>query len=66
MSRHRNIRTRTFSEEYDDYDYDQFGRSLEEDSCISPGTANMYLYENHMNTFPESSSDQPSETDDLT
>ncbi|XP_075584805.1 translation elongation factor EF-1alpha (GTPase) HBS1 isoform X2 [Dermatophagoides farinae] len=65
MSRHRNIRTRTFSEEYDDYDYDQYGRSVEEDLCISPGTANMYLYENNMNTFPESL-DQPSETDDLT
>nr|XP_027198396.1 HBS1-like protein isoform X1 [Dermatophagoides pteronyssinus] len=55
MSRHRNIRTRTFSDELDDYDYDQYGRSIDDDlSCISPSTANMYLYENNMNTFPES------------
>ncbi|XP_027198397.2 translation elongation factor EF-1alpha (GTPase) HBS1 isoform X3 [Dermatophagoides pteronyssinus] len=73
MSRHRNIRTRTFSDELDDYDYDQYGRSIDDDlSCISPSTANMYLYENNMNTFPESLEQQqqqqkPSdESDDMT
>ena len=59
--------------ELDDYDYDQYGRSIDDDlSCISPSTANMYLYENNMNTFPESLEQQqqqqkPSdESDDMT
>ncbi|CAG4921579.1 unnamed protein product [Colias eurytheme] len=47
MARHRNIRNRSYS---DDYDYeDVYGHSVEEDSCLSPSDAAQFLYDRSRN-----------------
>ncbi|XP_011549451.3 protein HBS1 [Plutella xylostella] len=47
MARHRNVRNRSYS---DDYDYDDvYGHSVEEDSCLSPGDNSQFLYDRSRN-----------------
>ncbi|XP_013148649.1 PREDICTED: HBS1-like protein [Papilio polytes] len=47
MARHRNIRNRRDS---DDYDYDDvYGHSVEEDSCLSPSDASQWIYDRSQN-----------------
>ncbi|XP_064486426.1 HBS1-like protein isoform X2 [Ornithodoros turicata] len=43
MARHRNVRTMNFDDDYEGY-YDVYGRSQEEDACISPSTEAQFLY----------------------
>ncbi|XP_057333342.1 protein HBS1 isoform X1 [Microplitis mediator] len=43
MSRHRDIRSMKYSDEYDGYD-DVYGHSVEDDYCVSPG-AEQFLYD---------------------
>ncbi|GBP90176.1 HBS1-like protein [Eumeta japonica] len=43
MARHRNVRNRSYS---DDYDYDDvYGHSVEEESCLSPSDAAQWMYD---------------------
>ncbi|KAJ6218501.1 hypothetical protein RDWZM_009658 [Blomia tropicalis] len=51
MARHRNIRSLDYQEEYNEY-YDDYSRSIEEDSCISPRTASQYLLGNESEVSP--------------
>ncbi|XP_014360276.2 protein HBS1 [Papilio machaon] len=47
MARHRNIRNRRDS---DDYDYDDvYGHSVEEDSCLSPSDTSQWIYDRSRN-----------------
>lgn len=43
MARHRDIRNRSYSEDYDDDDV--YGYSVEEDSCMSPSDASQWIYD---------------------
>lgn len=64
MARHRNIRNRSYS---DDYDYDDvYGHSVEEDSCLSPSDTAQWMYDRSRNQqaishFLESHNDIPEE-----
>lgn len=68
MARHRNIRNRHYS---DDYDYDDvYGHSVEEDSCMSPqGETSQWMYDRSRNqqeisTFLQSHNDIQEESED--
>ncbi|CAG4963769.1 unnamed protein product [Parnassius apollo] len=67
MARHRNVRNRSYS---DDYDYDDvYGHSVEEDSCLSPSDTSQWMYDrsrNHqaISSFLENHNDIQEETED--
>uniref|UniRef100_A0A7G3B0L8 Putative translation elongation factor ef-1 alpha/tu n=1 Tax=Lutzomyia longipalpis TaxID=7200 RepID=A0A7G3B0L8_LUTLO len=44
MSRHRNVRSLDYKEEYDGYE-DVFGHSVDEEGCISPTDAQQWIYD---------------------
>lgn len=47
MARHRNVRNRNYS---DDYDYDDvYGHSVEEDGCLSPSETAQWMYDRSRN-----------------
>lgn len=67
MARHRNVRNRSYS---DDYDYDDvYGHSVEEDSCLSPSDASQWMYDRSRNnqaisSFLETHDDIQEEVED--
>ncbi|CAH2262217.1 jg26834 [Pararge aegeria aegeria] len=69
MARHRNVRNRNYSDEYD-YD-DVYGHSVEEDSCMSPSDAEQWMYDrsrdqNAMSNFLDGRNDIQEETEEQT
>ncbi|XP_026763986.2 protein HBS1 [Galleria mellonella] len=47
MARHRNVRNRSYS---DDYDYDDvYGHSVEDESCLSPSETDQWIYDRSRN-----------------
>lgn len=68
MARHRNVRNRNYSDEYD-YD-DVYGHSVEEDSCLSPSDTAQWMYDRSGNqhaiaNFLDSRNDIQEENEDL-
>ncbi|XP_046968000.1 protein HBS1 [Vanessa cardui] len=68
MARHRNVRNRNYS---DDYDYDDvYGHSVEEDSCLSPSDTAQWMYDRSRNqqaisNFLDNHNDIQEEAEDL-
>lgn len=67
MARHRNVRNRNYSDEYD-YD-DVYGHSVEEDSCLSPSDTAQWIYDRSSNqqaisSFLESHNDIQEEAEE--
>ncbi|XP_028164421.1 protein HBS1 [Ostrinia nubilalis] len=67
MARHRNVRNRSYS---DDYDYDDlYGHSVEDESCLSPSDTEQWMYDRSRNqqaisAFLDSHNDIQEEAED--
>lgn len=67
MARHRNVRNRSYS---DDYDYDDlYGHSVEDESCLSPSDTEQWMYDRSRNqqaisAFLDSQNDIQEEAED--